>query len=542
MLEKRWLLSYPHGVEATTQIDIPDLTLVDFLENSIKNRPNHTALVFKETSYSYKELGEVVRRIASSLQKRGVKKGTRVGLMMNNCPELVFSYYAVLFVGGVVVQNNPMYKERELDYQLKDSGAEMLIIENNILESLSLSGEELENIIVARVKEHPKYDTLQSYIENGSEEITPTSLNPKEDIAVLQYTGGTTGLSKGVKLSHYNLVSNVVQVDKFMGVHCQQGKEKVLNVLPLFHVYGMTVSMNYCFYLQSTLYLVERFESTKILSLIHQEKITMFPGTPTIYVAVNADEDISSYDLSSIHTCISGSSPLSVEVKNQFERITGAKLVDAYGLSEASPVTHSNPVNGIQKPGSMGLPISGTECKIVDINDGEKEMQVNEPGELIVKGPQVMLGYWNKEGETRDSLRDGWLYTGDIAYMDEEGYCFIVSRKKDVIIASGYNIYPREIEEVLFEHPGVQEVVVCGVPDSYRGETVKAFVVKKKRYEQTTVEELISFCKGKLAKFKAPSFLEFRDELPKTTVGKILRRKLIDEEMSKLNSAEAEKK
>jgi long-chain acyl-CoA synthetase len=535
MSEKRWLQSYPKGVEATLNLDIPKVTVIDFLEDSITQRPDHTALVFEEETYSYKQLGSIVRRIAGCLQKKGVRKGTRVALMMNNCPELVFSYYAVLLSGGIVVQINPMYRERELNYQLKDSEADFLIIENNILRALPGIDPNLKNIIIAGVSEHAEHDTLENFMKSGTDKIDPVTLSPEEDVAVLQYTGGTTGLSKGVKLSHYNLVSNVVQIDKFVGVNCNIGREKVLNVLPLFHVYGMTVSMNFCFYQQSTLYLVERFESKKILSIIHDEKITMFPGTPTIYVAVNTDEKVSEYDLSSVHTCLSGSSPLSAETKKEFESITGAKLADAYGLSEASPMTHSNPVEGLQKPGSMGIPIPGTDCKIVDIGDGITEMEVNEPGELIVKGPQVMLGYWGREAETELALRDGWLHTGDIAYMDEDGYCFIVSRKKDVIIASGYNIYPREIEEVLYEHPSIQEVVVCGVPESYRGETVKAYVVKKEGVEETSEEALKSFCRERLAKFKTPAIIEFREELPKTAVGKILRRKLIDEEVEKVN-------
>lgn len=533
MAEKRWLSSYPEGVEATTDIKVPGITLVDVLEKVIIEKPNHIAIVFEGESYSYKEFGSVVKKIASSLQNRGVKKGTRIALMMNNCPDLIFSYYAVLYCGGIVVQNNPMYKERELTYQLEDSGAEFLLIESELLGSLSSVKEKVENIIVSRTKEHSEYETLHSLIQTGNKNIKPTPLDPKVDIAVLQYTGGTTGLSKGVKLSHYNLVSNVLQVDKFLGVKCKKGKEKILNVLPLFHVYGMTVSMNYSIYQQSTLYLVERFEARKILAIINDERITMFPGTPTIYVAVNADKNVSQYNLSSIHTCISGSSPLSIELKYKFEKITGAKLVDAYGLSEASPVTHSNPVNGTQKPGSMGLPIPGTDCKIVDLNDGVTEMGVNEPGEIIVKGPQIMLGYWNRKEETKMTLRDGWLYTGDIAYMDEDGYCFIVSRKKDVIIASGYNIYPREIEEILYEHNAVQEVVVCGIPDSYRGESVKAFIVKNEDDQLTTEEELMEHCRGKMAKFKVPSHIEFRSELPKSFVGKILRRKLIEEVVGK---------
>lgn len=526
---RRWFKSYPEGVEPSLTVEVPNISVADFLKNSAKIRPDHLALIFEEDSYTYQELEDIVRKIAFHLDRRGVKKGTRVALMLNNCPGLIFSYYAVLYLGGIVVQNNPMYKERELRYQIQDSGAEYIIIENTILEAIPKVREFVDHVIVARVAKHEEFETLDDYISGTDLIEDAVNIDPKEDIAVLQYTGGTTGVSKGVRLSHYNLVSNVIQTDKFLGVHSKKGKEKVLNVLPLFHVYGMTVSMNYCFFLESTLYLVERFESTKILSLIDEEKITMFPGTPTIYIAALSNENIENYDLASIHTCISGSAPLSIEVKNKFEKITGAKLVDAYGLSEASPVSHSNPVNGLQKPGSMGVPIPGTDCKIVDIHDGITEMPVNEPGELIIKGPQVMQGYWNREDETKHSLRDGWLYTGDVAYMDEDGYCFIVSRKKDVIIASGYNIYPREIEEVLFEHPSVQEVVVVGIPDSYRGETVKAFVVKEKGYDDVTKEELLAFCQERLARYKVPTNVSFLEELPKTTVGKILRRKLIED-------------
>src|SRR5699024_10712589 len=345
MEQKRWFYSYPEGVEATINLDIPDISLIDFLEDSIKNKPFHPALVFEGITYNYKELGENVRKIASCLDEKGVKKGTRVSLMMNNSPDLIFSYYAVLFLGGIIVKNNPMYKERELNYQLKDSGSEFLIIEKKILETLSLEEISVKNLIVARASNSEKFDTISNLIEKGTNEFSSANINPRQDIAVLQYTGGTTGVSKGVKLTHLNLVSNVIQTDKFMGVDCKVGNEIFLIVLPLFHVYGMTVSMNLCFYLQSTLYLVERFDAENILSLIHQEEITMFPGTPTIYVAVNADESIEKYNLSSIHTCISGSAPLSKEIKYKFETLTGAKLVDAYGLSEASPVTHSNPVN-----------------------------------------------------------------------------------------------------------------------------------------------------------------------------------------------------
>ncbi|MBM7632815.1 long-chain-fatty-acid--CoA ligase [Geomicrobium sediminis] len=530
-MERRWFSSYPEGVERNVDVEIQETTVVDFLEDTIKASPDHRAIVFENESYTYKEFGQIVRRVASSLQDQGVKKGTRVALMMNNSPDYVFSYFAILYAGGVVVQNNPMYKERELGYQLTDSGSELLIIEKSLLDGLEGISDIVSKIIVARADDHPKYDTLKKLINLGSEDFEPVAIKPKEDLAVLQYTGGTTGVSKGAKLTHYNLAANVIQTDEFVGLQTEKQKEKLLNVLPLFHVYGMTVSMNYCIYLQSTLYLVERFEPNSILELLHNEKITMLPGTPTIYVAVNSAKNIEQYDLSAIHTCLSGSAPLPTAVRDRFCELTGANLLDAYGLTEASPVTHCNPITGESKPGSIGIPIYGTDCKIVDLEEGLTECKPNEPGELIVKGAQVMEGYYKRDDETEEALRDGWLYTGDVAYMDEDGYCFIVSRKKDVIIASGYNIYPREIEEVLYEHPNVTEVVVCGIPDAYRGETVKAFIVKKDASKDTE-EDFIAYSKERLAKFKIPSQIEFREELPKSKVGKILRRVLIEEETS----------
>ncbi|HZG73620.1 MAG TPA: AMP-binding protein, partial [Chondromyces sp.] len=378
------------------------------------------------------------------------------------------------------------------------------------------------------------YPTIQKLLEEKDDYFVPVDLHPKEDVAVIQYTGGTTGVSKGAMLTHYNLFANVVQTHEFLGVHSREGEEKILNVLPLFHVYGMTVSMNYSIYLKSTMYLMERFTSQAVLEIIHQERITMFPGTPTIYVAVNHDTHLKNYDLSSVHTCISGSAPLPIEVKNKFELLTGAAIVDAYGLSEASPLTHSNPVNGKRVPGSMGLPVTNTDCKIVDIDKGETELPVNTPGELIIKGPQVMKGYWNRPDETANTLRDGWLYTGDVAYINEEGYCFIVSRKKEVIIAGGYNIYPRDVEEVIFMHSAVKEVVVVGVPDEYHGEIVKAYIMLNEEHVNITEEDIIQFCRGRLARYKVPRAIEFTDEIPKSAVGKILRRKLLERELDKL--------
>lgn len=532
--ERAWLHSYPEGVPF--EIMIPNRTVIDFLDRAVANRKKHPALMVENTVLTYEQFGELINRLATGLHSIGVQKGTRVALMMNNSRDLVLSYFAVLRLGAIVVQNNPMYKERELVYQLNDSGAEFLIIEEKLTGNFKNLEDKTSIIkqVVARTSSnvHDEFVTVDELISKHPPNPPEVEIDPKDDVAVLQYTGGTTGVSKGVMLTHYNLIANVVQTKEFMGVYCKEGQERILNVLPLFHVYGMTVSMNLSVFLESTLYLMERFSAKEVLETIHQEKITMFPGTPTIYVGVNNDPKVSEYDLSSVHTCISGSAPLPAEIKQTFERLTGAKLVDAYGLSEASPVTHSNPVNGKRVMGSMGLPLPNTDCKIVSIEDGETEMPLNQPGELIIKGPQVMKGYWNRQEETDLSLKDGWLYTGDIAYMNEEGYCFIVSRKKDVIIAGGYNIFPRDVEEVIFEHPAVQEVVVVGIPDSYRGETVKAFIVIKDGHAATE-KDILDFCSDKLAKYKLPRFVEFRSELPKTTVGKILRRTLVQEELAK---------
>lgn len=534
MEQSIWFQSYPETIPHT--ITIENKTMVDAFYEAVRDKPEHLALVQDEEQLTYAELCAQVHKFANALTKKGLEKGDRVAIMLENGIEYVISYYAVLVSGGVVVQNNPKYTERELYYQINDSEAKMLIIADELSKQFPTILEDTSIELIWYASSSKDSETsLRTVLESNDTEFESASLDPTKDIAVLQYTGGTTGVSKGVMLTHSNIYANVAQTDAFLGVYSEVGKERLLNVLPLFHVYGMTVSMNYMIYLQSTMHIVSKFTSSETLALIEKYQITMFPGTPTIYVAVNHDEQVQEYDISSIHTCISGSAPLPVEVKSQFEQLTGAKVVDAYGLSEASPVTHSNPINGVRKPGSMGLPLPNTACKTVSIADGVTELPVNEPGELIIKGPQVMKGYWNMEEETAIALKDGWLYTGDIAYMDEDGYFFIVSRKKEVIISSGFNIYPREVEEVIFNHPGVREVVAIGIPHAYRGETVKVFIVEKEGY---TIEEneIIDFCKGKIAKYKLPTEVEIRAELPKTAVGKILRRKLVEEELKKVGS------
>ncbi|WP_199171923.1 long-chain fatty acid--CoA ligase [Sporosarcina sp. P13] len=528
-MQSLWFKSYPENIPH--EIVIEDKTMVDVFYEAVSYNPDHLALVEGDREMTYAELRNRVHQLSNALTKKGVKKGDRVALMMENSIECVISYYAVLVIGAVVVQNNPLYTRRELYYQLKDADVSMLIIDEHLAEQFLDVTKETPVITVWLTGNSNKSETSLSRVfkeESTNFEYVP--LDAANDVAILQYTGGTTGLSKGVMLTHRNIFANVVQTHTFLGVYTKPSKERLLNVLPLFHVYGMTVSMNYMIYLKSTMHLVRKFKSTETLQLIDKYKITMFPGTPTIYVAVNNDENVSQYNIDSIHTCISGSAPLPVEIKNQFERLTGAKIVDAYGLSEASPVTHTNPINGVRKPGSMGLPIPNTEAKIMSVADGINELSVNEPGELVIKGPQVMKGYWGMTEETEAVLRDGWLYTGDIAYIDEDGYFYIVSRKKEVIISSGFNIYPRDVEEVVFNHPAVQEVVAIGVPHEYRGENVKVFIVLKSGYKLEGVD-IIDFCKDKMAKYKLPSEVEFLDELPKTAVGKVLRRKLAKPEI-----------
>lgn len=534
MEKSLWFQSYPRNIQR--EIVIEDKTMVDVFYEAVSQSPDRLALVQGDQQLTYADLRTHVHKLANALTKRGLQKGDHVALMMVNSMEYVISYYAILVCGGIVVQNNPMYTKRELYYQINDSHATMIIMDENLAQKFpDIKVDTSVEVIWFVSSDSRKETSLRTVFECEDSNFACVSLNAKDDVAVLQYTGGTTGVSKGVMLTHRNIYANVVQTHAFLGVYAKESNERLLNVLPLFHVYGMTVSMNYMIYLQSTMYIVSKFNSQETLTLLNKHQITMFPGTPTIYLAVNHNERIKEYDISSIHTCISGSAPLPVEVKNQFEQLTGAKVVDAYGLSEASPVTHSNPINGVRKPGSMGLPIPNTECKIVPVSGGITPLVINEPGELVIKGPQVMKGYWNMPDETEIALKDGWLYTGDIAYMDEDGYFFIVGRKKEVIIAGGYNIYPREVEEVVFNHPAVREVVAIGVPHEYRGETVKVFVVAKDGHE-IEENEIIQFCHGKLAKYKLPTEVEVRDELPKTAVGKILRRKLVEDELKKVRS------
>ncbi|MEH6888607.1 long-chain-fatty-acid--CoA ligase [Bacillus sp. JJ864] len=554
-MEKPWLQNYPKEIPHTISFDMKPLHV--YLQEAASQYPKKKALHFLGKDITFTELDRKVRQFANYLRKLGLEKGDRVAIMLPNCPQSVIGYYGTLLAGGVVVQTNPLYTERELEYQLHDSGAKVILCLDIVFPKVSnvQSATNIEHVIVTRIADYlpfPKnvlYPFIQKKqtklvvhvkesnnihvwksIERAEDTAVDVPCDPEEDLALLQYTGGTTGFPKGVMLTHKNLVSNTR-----MGIHwlynCRAGEEVLLGVLPFFHVYGMTAVMNLSIMEAYKMVLIPKFDIKMILEAIKKHRVTLFPGAPTIYIALLNYPELHKYDVSSISACISGSAALPVEVQEQFERVTGGKLVEGYGLTESSPVTHGNFLWTKRVPGSIGVPWPSTDARILSLETGEP-LSVGEVGEIAVKGPQVMKGYWNKPEETAAVLKDGWLYTGDVGYMDEDGFFYVKDRKKDMIVASGFNVYPREVEEVLYEHEKVQEVVVLGVPDPYRGETVKAFVVVKDSVI-CSEEELNAFARKYLAAYKVPKVYEFRKELPKTTVGKILRRVLVEEELQK---------
>lgn len=554
-MERPWLKSYPEEIPYEIFYDIRPLHV--YLRQVAFKYPKKKALHFLGKDIIFAELDRKVRQFANYLRTLGVKKGDRVAIMLPNCPQAVIGYYGTLLAGGIVVQTNPLYTERELEYQLHDSGAKVILCLDLVFPKVTnvQSSTHIEHIIVTRIADFlpfPKnliypfiqkkqtnlavnvreseYIHLWKSVERADDQQIEIPCNPEEDLALLQYTGGTTGFPKGVMLTHKNLVSNTI-----MGIHwmynCKEGEEVILGVLPFFHVYGMTAVMNLAIMQGHKMVLIPKFDMKMVFEAIKKHKVTLFPGAPTIYIALLNSPLLQKYDISSIQACISGSAPLPVEVQEKFEAITGGKLVEGYGLTESSPVTHSNFLWERRVPGSIGVPWPDTDARVISLETGES-LPPGEIGEIVVKGPQVMKGYWNKSEETAAVLQDGWLHTGDVGYMDEDGFFYVKDRKKDMIVASGFNVYPREVEEILYEYEKVQEVVAIGVPDPYRGETVKVFVVIKEG-EVCSEEELDEFARKYLAAYKVPKVYEFRDELPKTTVGKILRRTLVEEERKK---------
>lgn len=559
--EKPWFKNYPDEIPRNLNYD--EKPLYNFLFESVLKNPKKKALYFQGNELTFEEVLTEAKKTAHYLQKNGLKKGDRVASMLPNCPQAVITYYGTLIAGGIVVQVNPLYTERELEYQLKDSGAKFIVCLDILVPRVNkVRGKtDIEHVIVGTIKDYlpfPKnivYPFVQkkqykmsvnvvetetthiwkNMISNTSEDYQKVEINPREDVALIQYTGGTTGHPKGVMLTHFNLVANVNMVTSWM-YKLDENTESILGVLPFFHVYGMTTVMNLSIMFGAKMILIPQFDATEILKTIEKLKPTLFPGAPTIYIGLLNHPDINKYDLSSIKACISGSAPLPLDVQTKFEEITGGRIVEGYGLTESSPVTHANLVWDKRINGSIGLPWPDTDAKIVD-RVTHKEVPIGESGELIVKGPQVMKGYWNNLEATEEKLKNGWLFTGDIGYMTEDGFFYIIDREDDMIIAGGYNIYPREVEEILFEHESIQEAAVVGVSHSYRGETVMALIVLKEGH-QVTEKELNKYSRKYLAAYKVPRIYQFVDELPKTTVGKVLKKDIIDayeEEQVKAN-------
>jgi long-chain acyl-CoA synthetase len=559
MTDRVWLKRYDPGVPAT--IDYPEIPVFAFLEDAANQHPERTCILFRGHKISYWQMKTLTDRLAAALQAIGVRKGQRVGLFLPNLPQFVLAYYAVLKAGGVVAAMNPAYKQRELAYQAGDAGVEVLIGLNSAYElfqavrnQAAANGQNtLSTVILTQLEDAfdlPAWAVgasgaaqheLPLSIGNGDTwlgdliaaqlvDARPTGIVSAQDVAIFQYSGGTTGVPKGAVALHRNLVANSLMFRHWL-VGLEQGRETALLAIPLYHVYGMVVGMSVSILLGAGMVLIpDPRNLPELLASIDQHQVTFFPGVPTLYALINQNEDVRAgkYRLRSIRACISGSAPLLREVREQFESLTGAQLMEGYGLSEAPTATHCNPMYGEKRSGSIGLPLPDVDCQIVSLEDGHSVLPNGEIGELVLRSPQVMVGYHNRPEETADALRGGWLHTGDIARMDDDGYFYIVDRKKELIKVSGFQVWPREIEEVIASHPAVLECSVAGITDPIRGEAPKAWVVLRPG-TQASEDEIRAWCEEALVYYKVPVEVEFREALPRTMVGKILRRELVRE-------------
>ncbi|MCL4489336.1 MAG: long-chain fatty acid--CoA ligase [Chloroflexi bacterium] len=555
-MSKPWVRFYEPGVPET--VEIPSHTLHESLSMAADKYPNHTATIFFNRKMMYRELDAAATRFAAALQGMGVKKGDRVMLFLPNTPQFVIAFYGTLRAGGIVVPTNPQYVPREVAYQANDSGAETIVgmsmFWNTIREARGQT--HLKRVILTNIKEYfpPVLKVLftvakekkeghkpdvsgesgvydfQTLLRGGGG-FTPVPVT-QQDVAVLGYTGGTTGIPKGAMLNHRNLVAQA-KITLAWILESQPGKDVLMGALPLFHSFGMTCVLNCAVHLGGAMILIPNPRDLKeVISNAHKHRPTIFCGVPTMYSAINHFPELGKYDLKSIQACTSGAAALPEEVQVTFERITGGKLVEGYGLTETCSPTHINPFKGTRRIGSIGVPVSNTLAKVVDPETG-RDLPVGQVGELAIQSPQVMMGYWQKPEETAKVMLDGcWFLTGDLATVDEDGFFRIVDRKKDMFIVGGFNVYPREIEEVLYQHPKVMEAAAVGIPDVQRGDNVKAFIVLKPG-QTATADEIIAYCRENLTRYKVPREVEFRDSLPKTMVGKILRRTLRDEELAK---------
>lgn len=526
-MKKPWLQWFEGR---SSSLSLPETSLYSFLEKAEKQFPNRKAIVFKDEATDYRSLKEQVDKLAGKWQELGLKKGERIGLMLANHPLYVASYYAAQALGLIVVQVNPMYTFRELMKIAVDSGLQHIVFDELAKQTVEKVREVHTFERCFTIEEDSNLPSIQSLINSGTAINGSVEINPHEDIAVIQYTGGTSGEMKGAMLTHHNLTSNVIQSHAMYGETMKKGEEVILTATPLYHVYAMTSAMNLGIHLGATILLFPKFEVQTVLESIQKYRPTFFPGVPKMYNAFINHPDIENFDLTCLNHCSCGSAPLPVEVLKRFENLTGGSIGEGFGLSEASPSTHRNPPFAKRKVGSIGIPLPGTDCIIVD--DYGEELGPNCVGELLIKGPQIMKGYWNSEEETKKSLQNGWLYTGDLAMMDEEGYFYIVGRKKEMIIVGGFNIYPQEVESVLYEHPDIQEAAVVSIPKGGLEETIKSFIVPKDGVV-IDIEEIKGYCYSKLTPYKVPKEFEVIEELPRNTVGKLLKRILVQEEVEK---------
>ncbi len=557
--QRPWYASY--DPEVPRHVSYEEMPLFGFLDRAAEKHPRRTAIVFRNWKVTYGQLRAMAEKMAANLRDQGVSPGDRVSVMLPNIPQAIISFWAVLKAGAVVVMTNPLYMEKELVHQIADSGSRYMIVLDHLWPKIESLRERLNirKYFVTSIADclafplgtlyrfKAKRDGMNLSAPYDGQTVLPwrtllkgrkrcsiAPSHPREDLALLQYTGGTTGVSKGVMLTHYNMTVNVQQCHSMLHeLGSAKQPEILLGLLPYFHVYGLTVCLGFATAISATLIPFPRYVPKDVLEAIHKLKPTIFPGAPSIYLSLMQQKNIKDYNLSSINYCVSGSAPMPLEGMRRFTEMTQATIIEGYGLTEASPVTHLNPLHGEKRPGSIGLPFPDTDVRIVDMELGTVELPAGKIGELIIKGPQVMKGYWNRPDETASTLRNGWLYTGDIATMDQDGYFTIVDRKKDMIICGGYNVYPREVDEVLLEHPMIKEAVAVGIPHHARGEILKAYVVPEDG-QKIEKSEVIAFCRQKLANYKVPKQVEFRDTLPKSIVGKVLRRELRTEEEQKL--------
>jgi len=539
---KPWSKFYPPATPKN--IDYPEVPLQGLLRKSAKAYPEKVAIAYLEQEITYAELDMLSDQFAVALASLGVKKGDKVAISLPNIPQFIIAYFGILKTDAVLTTISPMHKEREVVYQLNDSEAETIVTldtlypllktvwrRTKLKHAIVTSMEEYaKNPIVTKTPQAPNVHSFQELLKSA--ESFSVDINPCEDLAALQYTGGTTGTAKGAMLSHMNLVSNAVAFAAWIG---GTSADAFLAALPLFHIYGMTTSMTVPVILAAKMILLSRFEPASALKTIQRYRVTVFCGVPTMYSMLLAYPELAKYDVTSIRACISGASPLPPQIQKKFMEVTGGFLAEGYGLTEASPVTHCNPLDKTMRTvrvGSIGLPLPDTDARIVDVETGTKTLAPGETGELAVKGPQVMRGYWRNPEETALVLRDGWLLTGDIARMDRDGYFYITDRKKDLIKYKDYSVYPRELEDVLYEYPAVKLCAVVGKPTPVVGEIPKAFIVLKAA-DQATEEDIMAFVKEKVASYKAVREVEFRQNLPISSAGKVLRRELQEEEKRK---------